>query len=149
MRAPWIAIALAGVFLSSCSSLPDENAKLRKDIAVLRSQLLQSYRDCFEKYEYAKLDALAKQGYDWYWSLSWCESSGMGTGRERERIEKEHGKHGLAVWDEGWNAANEMHHTSCGHDPVLLKREVPNKAPATAEPAPGAVSSAHHGWRWA
>ena len=122
-----IAVVLFGLVLSSCSSLPEENAKLRNEDAALQAKLLQSYRNSFEKHEYLKLNAFAKQGYDWYWSLSWIESSGMGTKRERERIEKEHGKHGLAIWDKGWHAAYSMHCKSCGRKPVPLKKESPTK----------------------
>lgn len=125
-------MVLAGLFVSSCSSLPEENAKLRHDVAVLRVNLLQSYRDSFEKYEYSKLTQFEKKGYEWYWSLSWIESSGQGTKRERERIEKEHGKDALALWDKGWHVAYSMHCKSCEREPVPLKeRESPTK-PSTA-----------------
>jgi len=142
MKHMGIAMILSGLLLSSCSSLPEENAELRTKNAALQAKLLQSYRDSFEQHEYPKLNVFAKQGYDWYWSLSWIESSGMGTKRERERVEGEHGKQSLAIWDEGWHAAYSIHCRSCGRDPVTMKRESPTtKSTLSSEAAPSAAPS--------
>ena len=49
----------------------------------------------------------------------------------RERVEKEHGKHGITLWDQGWHAAYTMHCKSCGREPVSIETTSPTK-PSTA-----------------
>jgi hypothetical protein len=133
---------LIGVLLSACSSLPEENAKLRGDISRLQTKLLQSYREGFEKYEYPKLDAFAKQGYNWFWQQSLIESSGCITKKEEERILKEHGKTALELWKQGWSAAHTMWNKSCGRDSTTLEGIFPThisdgiRRPADGMPKP-------------
>ena len=75
-------------FLLSCNSIPEEKyKKLKDENDLLKAKHYNLYRKMFNLIEYPKLTKFEKQGY--HWALSHiCESSGMISQAERERIKK-------------------------------------------------------------
>lgn len=99
--------------LASNVAVPDPNTyrirALDHMVVFLRNRVLQAYRESFQKHEYPKLSEFEKKGYDWYWSRSMTESSGMFTSNERKRVLKEHGDDALQLWNKGWQMAGNLH----------------------------------------
>lgn len=99
--------------LASGVAVPDQNAyrirALDYMVMFLRNRVIEAYRESFRKYEYPKLSEFEKKGYDWYWSCSMTESSGIFTSNERKRVLKEHGDQALQLWNKGWQMAGNLH----------------------------------------